>query len=1056
MRKSILAAAILMTILTGCGRYGITGLQTEYQDCPLGTDVAQPRFSWQMASQARGACQTACRILVSTAPDEFSESLVYDSGRVETDLSVGFAYAGEPLKARTRYYWKVQVWNEKGRMAESDVRWFETGLMGEGWDGAQWIGSSIPHFSKYRSLYDISFDIEIERDSEHGTFVFGRRGDRYVIADIEKGGRLTISHVDGDKTVLDGELRFRPHSGPYHVNLDVKPSDYAKVYRTHVTVDGVKTKDRIESRFDPDDAWQPYCRLYEVGYCQPAGQNALISGITIHGSQWDSIFWSDDSQIREEGDAGLVTWSPAEESGAPMLRKTIQTRADLVSARLYTTARGIYEYYINGERLGKDYFNPGSTDYRFRIMYSSYDITPYLAEGRNAVCAQLGGGWWCDFNGCATSWQDQYGTQLSLLAKIVLTYADGTSETVVSDDSWRVFDGGPITSDSFQNGEDYDARREVDGWSEPEFDDSLWANASVYDAPADSVAISHYVGNAVRNHITLRAKSVTEPEAGVFVYDMGQNMVGIPRVRLYGEAGREVTFHYGEMIFPEEIPADPIPPLTREDYEARRGQVYNQNYRSALVTDHYILKGDPEGEYFQPHFTFHGFRYIEIRGLDAALPLDAVEGLVLDSVGEQKSSYSTGNQDINRLFSNIVWGQRGNFLSIPTDCPQRDERFGWTGDAQVFARSATYNMDVDQFYTRWFNTLRDCQGDDGRYSDFVPWIGSAPAGAPKGRGHMGWMEAGIIIPWQLYLQYGDTRFIEEHWESMNRYMDGLVARAENFIQPPGVYGDWLGLETTDQRLSNTAYFAYDASLMARMARAIGRADDAVRYEQLFRDIQEAFLSEGFEFNTQTSIVLPLQAGLFGDDVRGGMADRLVDNIRSHGYTLTTGFIGTPYLNLVLSDNGHSDIAFRLFEQTAYPSWLYPVLQGATTVWERWNSYTIARGFGDVEMNSFNHYSYGAIEEWMMTRSLGIQVDPEKPGYKHIILQPEYSPSLGTVSGHYDSVYGRISGTLKKAAGGFKYSVTIPANTTATICLPDGPKELASGHHTFVIKNNEQQ
>ena len=1045
----ILFAAATALVLTGCSGFSVTGLRTEYQDCPLGTDVARPRFSWQMAGSARGACQTACRILVSTSEDDFSSGLVYDSGRLETGISVGHEYAGEALRARTRYFWKVQVWDGGGRMKESRTSWFETGLMDEGWDGAQWIGSSIPHFSKYRSWYSISFDIEIEQDSGHGTFVFGRRGDRYVLADIDRSGRLTISHVDGDSSVTDGELRFRPHNGPYHVTLDVKAGDYAKTYRTHVSVDGFKTTERIVSRFDPDEAWQPYCRLYEIGWCQPPGNNALISDIEISSSQWGDVFWSDSSQMREEGDAGLVTWSPAEESGAPMLRKCLEVRPGLVSARLYTTARGIYEYYINGSRLSGDYFNPGSTDYRFRLMYTSYDITPHLSEGSNAVCAQLGGGWYSDFSGCATSWQDQYGAQLSLLAKIVLTYEDGSCQTIVSDGSWRVFDGGPITSDSFQNGEDYDARREVEGWSEATFDDSQWANVTVYDAP--QAVISEYVGSAVQNHMILKAVSVSEPVKGVYVYDMGQNMVGIPRVRLQGESGREITLRYGEMIYPEEAPADPLPPLTAEDYDARRGQIYNQNYRSALVTDHYIMKGAPEGECFQPHFTFHGYRYIEISGLDAPLPLEAVEGLVLDSVGEQKSSYRTGNEDINRLYSNIVWGQRGNFLSIPTDCPQRDERFGWTGDAQVFARSATYNMDVDQFYTRWFNTLRDCQGDDGRYSDFVPWVSSAPAGAPRGRGHMGWMEAGIIIPWQLYLQYADKRFIEEHWESMTKYMNGLEARAQGFIQPPGVYGDWLGLETTDQRLSNTAYFAYDAALMAKMARVIDREEEAQRYDRLFSDIQEAFLSEGFEFNTQTSIVLPLQAGLFREEQRAPMVDRLVENIRTHGYTLTTGFIGTPYLNLVLSDGGRSDIAFRLFTQTAYPSWLYPVLQGATTVWERWNSYTIARGFGDVEMNSFNHYSYGAIEEWMMTRSLGIQADPQQPGYRHIILQPEYSPELGDVSGHYDTPYGRVSCTLKKARGGFRYSVTIPANTTATICPEGTPMEIPAGHHKFLIK-----
>jgi len=1028
--------------------FSIYDMTTQYQQNPLGIDDTAPQFSWKMRSPLENESQRACRILVSTDTAFSGKSIVFDSGKIETSESVGFKYNGKPLTPRTRYWWKVQVWDNNGKMNESQPSWFETGLMNEGWSTAQWIGSSQAHFSKYRSIFDISYDIELKPGCDHGTFIYGYHDGRYVIADLNRSGMFTLSHVDGSKTTLDGSFEFKTHDGPYHIELDVRATDYSKAYTTAVSIDGVGCGERITSRFDPDEAWQPYCRLYSIGYLQPEGQDAFLSNIVIRDNVWKRDLYVRSDKIEAKGDGKPVLWSPADESGAAMLRRTVKLDKEIKSARLYTTARGIYEYYINGQRLGDDRFNPGSTDYRYRILYNSYDITPLLSEGNNAICAQIGSGWFSDFTGFATSWQDQFGDDLSLLAKIVIEYADGTSQTIVSDSQWRVYDKGPVVSDSFLNGEDYDARREVKGWSKPGFDDSKWSGVTIY--PAPEAKITAYIGSPIRTQMILKPVSVSEPQPGIFVYDMGQNMVGIPRIRLKGAEGQEITFRYGEMIYPVEPPAEPIPPLTIADYEANKGMVYNQNYRGALSTDHYILKGDPEGEVFEPHFTFHGFRYIAIQGLAEALPLDNIEGLVMASVGECLSDYHTGNDNINQLYSNIVWGQRGNFLSIPTDCPQRDERMGWMGDAQIFARSATYNMMVEPFFTRWFQSIRDIQGDDGSYPDYVPKIGTPPAGSPKGHGALGWMDAGIIIPWQMYLQYGDRRFLEEHWDSMVKYIDHLTNRSDNYIQPSGGYGDWLAIEGTDTRLTNTAYYAYDVRLMAAMARILGRDDQALSYDKLFEQIRTSFFAQGFDFKTQTSIVVPMQAGLFEGALKQQMIDTLVNNIAVHDNTLTTGFIGTPYLNLVLSENGRSDIAFKLFEQTKYPSWLYPVLQGATTIWERWNSYTIANGFGIVDMNSFNHYSYGAIQEWMMAYTLGIQVDPLSPAYKHIILQPQYCPSLGTVSGHYDSMYGRIAVKLTPQESGWSYEVDIPANTTATLHLPDGIRELGSGHHLYTI------
>lgn len=1075
-----LVAVSVAVLLQACEqkKTAVTGLQTEYMTTPLGIDVAQPRFSWRMESAREGAAQAAFELLVAESEAQLKAGdCIYDSGRVDSGISVGIAYNGSALKPCTRYWWKVNVTDENGNTTVSEPAWFETGLMlgipgqeaADPWDNAQWIGSSMPHFSKYRGSADICFNMQLEQGAQSGTFIFEYLDDQnYLQADFS-ASQVILSHVTEGERYEDAAfpIHLRNPFDTHKVLVKTYATDYMKGSRINIEIDGKPVGRETVIQPYEESVWMPYCRFYDIGFRQKEGSGAVtFSDIIVTEPAWGSILYSSSEAYRIEDDGSLLLVSPAEQTGAPMLRRTFEVGKGLVSARLYTTSRGIYEYYINGGRLTEDRFNPGSTDYNYRLMYNTYDLTPFLQTGANAIGAILGAGWWADFSGFATQWQDQFGTQLSLLAKIVLTYTDGHTETIVSDADWKVWDSGPITSDSFQNGEDYDARREVDGWSEGGFDDSLWADATVWE-PYEGT-IQYYIGSPVTPSIVLKAQSVSEPVPGVFVYDMGQNMVGVPKLRLRGSEGQLVTIRYGEMIYPEEVPEDPLPPLTAADYEALRGRVYNENYRGALSTDHYILKGAAE-EVYSPHFTFHGFRYIEIHGLTEALPLSDVEGIVLDSIGEQLSAFETSSPEVNRLYNNIIWGQRGNFLSIPTDCPQRDERLGWSGDSQVFARTATYNMNVDPFYTRWFQSMRDDQGDDGNYCDYVPKLGVPPDGFTRGGGAMGWSEVGIILPWQVFQQYGDVRFIEEHYDSMKSYFAYLERRAVNMIQPGSGYGDWVAVEHTNSPLTNTAYFAYDALLMSKMAAALGNDTDARYYSDVYDDIKARFNEEFVDeegyttttdavppydewiaggsdsehvARTQTSYVVPLQADLF-DETHLPMAIRhLVDDIEAHGFTLTTGFIGTPYINSVLTKHGRADVAWKLFEQTAYPSWLYPVLQGATTVWERWNSYTIKNGFGPVDMNSFNHYSLGAIEEWMMTSVLGIQRDESVPGYKHFLLQPAVGGTLEYARGHYDSVYGRIEAGWEKTEDGYIYNVTVPANTSALFC-PDGISDQAN-------------
>lgn len=1084
---------ILMLMLLAA--VNLTGLRTEALQTPLGIDESRPLFSWQMQSDRTGALQRAYQLTVT----EEGGPVVYDSGVVMSDASLNIPYYGKALRGSTRYIWKVRVLDEKNQWTESEPTWFETGLMGIGWGNAKWIGSEKIGASKYRTFFLVDYDARVQKGSGSAVFAYSVKDkDNYITVELNVSGKPYVNidyAVEGElrhlskidvSDIIGDDARYAEH----HMHLKVTTPGYHLKSNLIITLDGTMLKptegvqggparENVSSGNPYQMTMTPYpngeyitdwARLHSIGFKQPRGQKAVFSNIVISEDNWNTVLYTDPVRSHEvTGNGSLNVWEPYGLVSAPMLRKNVDVSKPLKSARLYVTARGIYEFYINGERVSNDYFNPGWTDYRYRIMYNSYDITSMMRQGSNGFGAMLGSGWFSDLNIFTASQVDPYGIKQSLLAKILLTYEDGTQQVVVTDGSWKKYDDGPVVRNGFQFGEDYDARKEVDGWKDGGFDDSKWDNADIFEAPAPSVEIQAYVGLPIQNNITLTAVSVNEPVKGTFVYDFGQNIVGVPRLEgMKGKAGQVINLRYGEMIYPETIPTDPVAPYTIEMYKEKKGQVYVENYRGAISIDNYIMRGSKGGETYQPIFTDHGFRYVSITGLDRPLPLECVKGVVLESIGNATSNYECSDENINRLFQNVQWGQRGNFQTVPTDCPQRDERQGWTGDAQVFARTATYFSPwVDKFYARWFYSMRDNQNINGSYFNYYPVTGQPPYGFQNNNtGWMGWMEAGIIVPWQVYQQFGDTKVIEQHYDSMVRYMDFLERQADGYVQIPSGIGDHLAIERTNIGLTNTAYYAQDAYMMSKMAAAIGKTRDARKYAELHENVKKAFNEKyvraedgvtvapyvamrwpGMPVNpdapkdgdlvpvdTQTSYALPLAYNLFDDSVKQKVVDNLVRNIEAHENTLTTGFIGTPHLAVALSENGRDDVAYKLFEQTAYPSWLYPVLQGATTMWERWNSYTIENGFGPVEMNSYNHYSYGAIAEWMFSHSLGIQRDEDKPGYKHIILQPKVGGTLEFAKGYFETPYGEVHSGWEKTAGGFIYRVTIPANTTASLTL----------------------
>ena len=1062
LRKLFLAITAFLTLLPA-GAQEITRLTTEYMDRPMGIDVKQPVFGWQMQSDRYGAAQTAYRIVTATSKENLENgTYTYDSGTVNSPTSVCIKYNGPELAPCTRYYWQVLVTDERGKVHESPASWFETGLMGGLWGNAMWIASNKMQLSPYRFDYAIEYDVETAKPGP-AKFIFGAPQEDcyvFVMLDTRDSAKVMLGNALYNKETVQHTLNVSNIIPPadatkkHHIRLEVRGGGN---YDVKVSLDGrvISQGNQTSINCMRDSIGRPQARLFGIGYRQPQGFDAVFSNIKLLNYKWDNLVLnSDPKTYNAKGDNKAVLWMPGSDVNAPIMRKNVNVGKEVKRARLYATARGAYWFYINGQRVGDGYLNPGWTDFRHRIMYNTYDVTQMLRQGNNALGIELGHGWFCDdFGWAGAMWGDQYGYKPSALAMIKVEYTDGTNETFVTDNTWKVYNGGPLYVNNLYHGVIYDAQREVDGWKEPGFNDAAWEKVAILPPPPASTEIQGYVGSEIKNNITLTAKKMTRI-GNRFIYDMGQNFAGVPRLKnMKGRKGQTITIHFAEMLYPETVPENPRAPLTREHYERNKGQMYMDNYRSAISTDYYTFRGAPEGETFEPPFTQHGYRYVSIDGLDEPLPLEDVEGIVLESVGEQISRYETSNADINQLFNNIVWGQRGNFLAVPTDCPQRDERLGWTGDANVFCRTSTYNMMTGPFFNRWFYTLRDQKSDNGDVGGYYPSLGGTKEGAPRSgfeRG-CGWSDVTITVPWEMYQQYGDLGFVERHYGAMKDYMKFLESQAKDYIYPDAFYwGDWLAPMPTNISMLSTAYFGYDARLMREMAKALGKTDDAVYYDKLYRNISRAFCnyffdSEGYtiegnhegtpRMDTQTSYLLPLAFLELPEDLQQKAVKHLLEAIERSNYHLQTGFLGTPLLCNVLSNFGHNDIAYKLYTQTEYPSWLFPVKQGATTMWERWNSYTIKEGFGEVSMNSFNHYAYGAIEEWIMSHNLGIQRDENRPGYKHILMQPKIDDTFSFVKGGFRSVYGDIASAWEIKPSGTEIEFTIPANTTATFTLP---------------------
>jgi alpha-L-rhamnosidase len=846
-----------------------------------------------------------------------------------------------------------------------------------------------------------------------------------------------------------------------------------------------------------------YGLLCDIGYSVDAGQQALFSGIEVANVRkpGNTLFKEDLSaqnyngiyknfigknaagiSIKNDrfqvsgGSKGTFLVADPSHNSMPMLRTRFAADKKVASARLYVTARGIYEVYLNGKRVGHDYYNPGLTQYNITHLYQTYDVTGMISQGQNALGAMLGEGWWSGLLSYGSVW-NHFGDRQSLLAKLVIKYADGSKKVITTNNKdWKYYNKGPVVYSSLDMGEVYDASLEagIKSWSTTGYNDAAWTKAAEIplkgtaysgvsydffgrkeDFNFDKLSLIGQIGQPAGIYKTLTATKVLEVRKGVYVYNMGQNIVGVPRITFKdGKAGKKITFRYAEVLYPN-----------LKESGKNVGMIMTENYRAALSQDIYTMKDGPQ--VFQPHFTSHGYQYVEITGIDEPLPLTAVQGLAMSSISKLTADYNTSNPKVNKLWSNLTWSNIDNFLTIPTDCPQRNERMGWSGDISIFSRTATYLSNSDQFLRRHLFALRDLQMASGKFTDIAPVGG--------GFGGVLWGSAGITIPWEAYQQYDDVALLKEHYDAMARYMtyiDSTINKTTG-LSTDDVLGDWLGPQNnqlgTDYLV--TAYHIFDLGIMVKVATALNKPQDAARYQERYNE-RKAFFNKTFvdadkkalglvgknifgppnakvEFKVadiETPYAVGLALGVFNNENIPYMAKNLQGAVERESkdddgntrpkYSLMTGFIGTAWISKSLSDYGHSDLAYKVLQNEHYPSWLYAINQGATTIWERLNGYTVENGFGgNNSMNSFNHYSFGAVGQWMMAYSLGIQRDGA--AFKKFILQPEPDPTgqMTYAKGYYDSPYGRINSSWKVSGNKLSYNATVPANTKATLYLP---------------------
>lgn len=1036
--KPGLALAVLvlsMTSWVGLAAPGVeaTGLRCEYQTDPLAVASREPRLSWEVNSGGqRRVTQSAYQVLVASRADllQRDQGDLWDSGKVSSDRSLHVSYAGQPLQSGQVCFWKVKLWNQDGEAGpwSAPAQWTTALLRPSDWQ-ARWIGFDAGaegdlSGARVKKLLDLEgckwiWGHGAEAGNQPAGKMFFRKviqlpSDRAVkqatfLLTADDGFRLFINgHLAGQgstwQSLASPEITGRLQPGANAIGIEVtnggsSPSPAGLVGRLVILFEsGEPMVVQI------DRSWQ---------------SNAE-AGERWAWADYDASGWAPAAEIASFGDRpwGKVGGTVASMEPAPYLRKSFTLSKPVKRATVFASALGVYELRLNGRPVERDVLSPGWSDYRKRVHYFGYDVTRQLRRGENVLGAIVGDGWYAGYL-AFTGKRHYYGDHPRFIAQMQIEFEDGSREIIGTDETWKAATG-PIREGDLLMGCVYDARKEMPGWDTPGFADAQWRPVTV-DATVKANLQAH-PGAPIRRMAELQAIKLTEPQPGVFVFDLGQNMVGWVRLMAQGDAGQKVVVRHAEMLNPD-------------------GTIYTANLRAAKATDTYYLQGGPKRAY-EPYFTFHGFQYVEVTGLKQKPELSDVTGIVVYSDLPRAGWFECSEPLVNKLILNSLWGEKGNFLDVPTDCPQRDERAGWTGDAEVFMKTACFNLDAPAFYTKWLVDLcQDSQRADGAFGDVAPHVNIV------GYGNTGWTDAGPVCNWRMYEMYGDTRVLQTHYPALVHHMQYLAGTSKDFVRGTGAYGDWLRLAGPQHSETiGTAYYYYTAHLMSRIAQALGKSDDAETYRQLADNIRAAFVRNYIKPDGQiidnkgetgqTFYALAFGLDLVPADMKAKVAEQFVAELKKQDDHLATGFLGTPFVLFALQKAGHPELAYKLVLNKTYPSWLQQVIWGSTTMWERWDGWRPDKGFQDPGMNSFNHYWLGCVSEWLFTQAAGI--DTDGPAFQRIVIKPEIPPpgtALDWVRASYDSIRGRIASGWKWNEGRLQLNVTIPGNCRAWVYVP---------------------
>jgi len=995
---------------------------------PLGIDTGTPRLSWQLESDERSQSQTAYQVLVAGSPEilQNDQTDKWNSGKVESGQSIQVPYGGSALESGKPYFWKVRIWDGKGKASDwSRIGTWTMGLLNPFDWKAKWIGlDGVDEAYRLTETQWIWFPGgQPEKSTAVGTRYFRRMfilpEDRkvqkaiwYVTADDEGAFFLngtsvcsTMSHRVLSEVNVTAGLKVGKNTLAVAVrNVGDSPNPaglvgmldivFADGSSLHVPTDfGWKTSDKEVA------GWQ--------------------------GAEYDDEQWVGPQVL---GPVGMLPWGEKTRASdrrlpARWLRKEIALEKPVKRASVYMSGLGVSELYVNGKRIGDHVLSPALSEYPKRVYYVTHDVSSALAPGRNALGVILGNGrFYAPRIGEPTTTQT-YGYP-KLLFQLHIEYKDGTVSEVLSDETWKLSTDGPIIANNEYDGEEYDARKELEGWAATDFNDSRWEQAQPVAAPTGAVRAQMI--NPIRVVETIQPLSVKELRPGVFIFDMGQNIVGWCRLRVTGPRGTQVSLRHAETLKPN-------------------GELYMDNLRGAKVTDVYTLKGEG-AEVYEPRFTYHGFRFVEMKGFPGKPDLRALEGRVVNDDVETAGVFACSHPVINTIYKSIVRGVQGNYRSIPTDCPQRDERQGWLGDRSAESRGESYLFDISTLYAKWVQDMADAQQSNGSVSDVCPsyW--------PLYNDNVTWPSSTVIIPGALLEQYADSALIRRHYPSMVRWIDHMSGYIKDGIIEKDNYGDWCvppespelihsndPMRKTVPGILATSYFYHDLILMCRYAKLVGNSDDVRRFSALALVLKEGLNrryydeTNGYYDNgSQTSCVLPLAFDMVPSSQRAKVFDRLVQKITNESKNhIGTGLVGGQWLNRVLADFGRADLVYTFATNTTYPSWGYMMEKGATTVWELWNGDS-----ADPAMNSGNHVMLvGDLVIWLYERLAGIMADPEEPGFKHIIMKPTPLKQLGFVRATHNSPHGLIETSWKITSGRFEWEVRVPVNTRATVYVP---------------------